>query len=155
MATVTIRMFLAMAVLFLPPMGAVSTAPARAGAAPVECWRGWGYWVDARTRAYKSDEMLFVTRGAADWAPGVKVRLYRLDRASGRIDDVEPAIAVIPIVARTYYRGTTNYVNAMANVAGSDDQLVFGLSHVAPSVAALPRMARFNAWACGLGNGDD
>lgn len=148
MATVTIRMVLAMAVL-------LSIASTRAAAPPIECWRGWGYWVDANTRAYKSDEMLFVTRGAADWAPGVTVRLYRLDRASGRIDDGEPAIAVNPVVARTYYRGTTNYVNAMADVAGSDDQLVFGLSHVAPPVSALPRMARFNAWACGLGDDGD
>ncbi len=86
----------------------------------VECWRGWGYRVDPGTRAYKSEELLLVTKGPATWRTGVSVELHRLDRASGAI-------------------------------VGSGDELVFGLSHVAPPVAALETLEDYNRWACGLG----
>ncbi|RMD61761.1 MAG: hypothetical protein D6826_09070 [Alphaproteobacteria bacterium] len=122
---------------------------AKAGAA--ECWRGWGYWIDARTRAYKSEELLLVSRAGVDWAPSRPVVLFVLDRASGRIAaDVGP-ITVIPLDPRVYYRGTTNYVDAVAEVAGSPDRMVFGLSHVAPPSAPLARLEAFTAWACGRG----
>lgn len=120
-------------------------------AAAVECWRGWGYWVDGRTRAYKSEEMLLVTRGPAHWAPGHAVALYVLDRASGRIAAQRAPITVVPLEARAYYRAPLNYVDGLAEVQGSDDRLVFGLSHVAPPAAPLPRLEDYNAWACGLG----
>ena len=120
-----------------------------AGAA--ECWQGWGYWVDARTRAYKSQELLLVTEGPADWRPGRPVTLFFLDRASGEIDRARAPIVAVPIDPRAYYRGTANYVDGLADVQGSADRLVFGLSHVAPPASAIPEMEAYTAWACGQG----
>ncbi|MFQ5956067.1 MAG: hypothetical protein ACE5JZ_13465, partial [Kiloniellales bacterium] len=77
----------------------------------VECWRGWGYWIDARTRAYKSGELLLVTKGPAVWRPGHAVELYVLDRTTGRIARDVPPITLIPANPRTYYRGRSNYVD--------------------------------------------
>ena len=122
--------------------------PAAASAA--ECWQGWGYWVDARTRAYKSEELLLVTDGAADWTPGRVVILRILDRATGRIDSGLPPLSATPIDPRAYYRGSTNYVGGLADIEGREDRLVFGLSHVAPPSAPIPELEDFTAWACGL-----
>lgn len=122
--------------------------PAAAGA--VECWRGWGYWVDGRTRAYKSEELLLVTRGPADWAPGRPVRLYLLDRASGRIAAEQAPIVAVPLDPRSYYRGNLNYVDAIADVEGAADRLVFGLSHIPAPTAPIEKLYDYNRWACGL-----
>ena len=119
-------------------------------AAAVECWRGWGYWVDGTSRAYKSGEMLLVTRGPANWAPGAAVTLYTLDRATGRLDPEVPPIAAIPLNPRTYYRGNLNYADGLADVRGSTDRLVFGLSHIAPPSAPIGKLDEYNAWVCGL-----
>ncbi|MFQ5773594.1 MAG: hypothetical protein ACE5GS_03655 [Kiloniellaceae bacterium] len=123
--------------------------PTAAGA--VECWRGWGYWVDGQTRAYKSGELLLVTKGPAAWAPGRPVALYLLDRESGRIAPDAAPITVKPINPRAYYRGRLNYVDGIADVDGSRDRLVFGLSHIAPPSAPIEKLEDYNAWACGLG----
>ncbi len=117
----------------------------------VECWRGWGYRVDPGTRAYKSEEILLVTKGPTTWRTGVPVELHRLDRASGAIDAAAAPLTVVPASARTYYRGRANYVDGRGVIVGSRDDLVFGLSHVAPPVAALEALEDFNRWACGLG----
>ncbi len=126
-------------------------APAWAPAWAVECWRGWGYRVDPGTRTYKSEELLLVTKGPATWRTGVPVELHRLDRASGAIDAAAAPLTVIPAGARTYYRGRANYVDGRGAIVGSGDELVFGLSHVAPPVAALEALDDYNRWACGLG----
>ena len=120
-------------------------------AAAVECWQGWGYWVDAGTRAYKSRELLLVTEGPADWAPGRMVTLRLLDRATGRIDAAKAPILATPLDPRAYYRGSANYVDGIADVEGAPDRLVFGLSHVAPPASAIPEMEAYTAWACGRG----
>ena len=120
-----------------------------AGAA--ECWQGWGYWVDAETRAYKSEELLLVTEGPAGWQPGQPVRLYILDRASGEIDPARAPIIALPIDPRAHYRGSANYVDGLAEVQGAADRLVFGLSHVAPPASAIPEMKAYTDWACGRG----
>ena len=137
--------FLGHAVLFAAALG--FAAPA--GAA--ECWQGWGYWVDAETRAYKSQELLLVTEGPADWQAGHAVTLFLLDRASGQIDPAREPIVAVPIDPRAYYRGSSNYVGGLAEVQGSADRLVFGLSHVAPPASAIPEMEAYTAWACGRG----
>lgn len=126
--------------------------PAAAGA--VECWRGWGYWVDARTRAYKSEELLLVTKGPADWSSGQPVRLYLLDRATGRIATEQAPIVAIPLDPRSYYRGNLNYVDAIADVEGTEDRLVFGLSHIPAPSAPIEKLDDYNRWACGLERGD-
>ena len=119
-------------------------------AEPVECWRGWGYRTDRITRTYKSGELLLVTRGPAVWAPGQPVVLYLLDRASGRIAPDTPPMTVTPLAPRVYYRGRSNYVDGQGAIAGSDDDLVFGLNHVAPQSSGLEKLEAYNAWACGL-----
>lgn len=123
-------------------------------AAAAECWQGWGYWVDAQTRAYKSQELLLVTDGPAGWAAGDSVTLRVLDRASGRIDEARAPIVAIPLEARVYYRGNANYVDGLADVDGATDRILFGFSQIAPSVPALPAMEAYTAWACGLGRGE-
>ena len=131
------------------PLAVLLSLAAPAGAA--ECWQGWGYWVDAVTRAYKSQELLLVTEGPADWRAGRPVTLLVLDRASGEIDRARAPIVAVPIDPRAYYRGSANYVDGLAEVEGSADRLVFGLSHVAPPASAIPEMEAYTAWACGRG----
>ncbi len=123
--------------------------PAR-GAEMVECWRGWGYLSDRDSKAYASGELLLVTRGAADWRPGLPVALYQLDRATGAILAGQPAMTVIPANPRVYYRGRTNYVDGRAVILGKEHELVFGLSHIAPAAGGLAAMNDYNRWACGL-----
>ena len=129
---------------------ALIVVPAWAPAWAVECWRGWGYRVDPATRTYKSEEILLVTKGAADWRAGVPVELHRLDRASGAIDAGAPTLTVVPAGARVSYRGRANYVDGRGAIVGSGDELVFGLSYIAPPTAALDALVEFNRWACGL-----
>ena len=124
---------------------------ARAHAAgPVECWRGWGYRVDAQTRTYKSEEMLLVTKGAVDWRPGEKIILHILDRTSGQIAPGMSPVTVILFNPRMYYRNNLNYVDGEGKIAGSEDNLVFGLNHVPPPTAAIEKLLQYNVWACGL-----
>ena len=97
-------------------------------AAAVECWQGWGYWVDAQTRAYKSQELLLVTDGPAGWAAGNSVILRVLDRATGRIDGSKAPIVAFPLKSRVYYRGNANYVDGLADgfvVVWNQQQVLF------------------------------
>lgn len=124
--------------------------PGRAASTPVECWRGWGYLVDPLTRTYMSPEMLLATKGPAAWQPGHEVTLYILDRASGRIDAQQPPIVIAPFNPRMYYRDNLNYVDGEGDIADSDNNLVFGLSHVPKPSADIEKMHEYNRWACGL-----
>jgi hypothetical protein len=130
-------------------LAVLAAAPAR-GAGMVECWRGWGYLSDPDTQAYASGELLLVTRGAADWRAGLPVKLYQLDRATGTIAAGQAALTVIPANPRVYYRSRTNYVDGRATVLGMEQELVFGLSHIAPAAGGLAAMNDYNRWACGL-----
>jgi hypothetical protein len=127
-------------------LGAVS---ADAGE-PVECWRGWGYRVDKQTRTYKSEEILLVTKGPADWRPGHRVVLYTHDRATGQIIPTVQPITIVLLNARSYYRNNLNYVDGEGEIAGSEDNMVFGLSHVPLPTAAIEKLHEYNVWACGL-----
>ncbi len=124
--------------------------PAARAAEAVECWRGWGYLSDPETGAYASAELLLVTRGAADWRAGLPVKLYQLERTTGTIAAGQPAMTVIPVSPRVYYRGRTNYVDGRATILGREESLVFGLSHLAPAAGGLEAMNDYNRWACGL-----
>jgi len=128
---------------------ALSAAPAR-GVETIECWRGWGYLSDPDTKAYVSGELLLVTRGAAEWRAGLAVVLYHLDRRTGTIQAGRPAMTVIPTHPRLYYRGRSNYVDGRAMILEMEQELVFGMSHVAPPAGGLEAMGDFNRWACGL-----
>jgi len=136
--------------LFLMLILATALAGRVGAAEPVECWRGWGYRVDKQTRTYKSEELLLVTKGAAGWQPGQEVTLYVLDRASGQIAPEAPPIAVVPLNPRSYYRKNLNYVDGEGPIVGSEDNLVFGLSHVPKPTAAIEDLHKYNVWACGL-----
>lgn len=125
----------------------VATVPVEARA--VECWRGWGYWTDGQTRAYKSKELLLVTDGSAEWAAGRSVTLYQLDRRTGAIRRDLAPVRVRPDQPRVYYRGGSNYVDGEGAVEGSSDRLVFGLHHIAPPTRGLTRMEDYVVWACG------
>ncbi len=129
----------------------LAAAQVSAPAWAVECWQGFGYRVDPQTRTYKSEELLLVTKGPATWRVGVPVELHQLDRATGAIATDMAPLTVVPASTRIYYRGRGNYVDGRGAIVGSEDELVFGLSHVAPSVAALEALDDYNRWACGLG----
>ena len=117
---------------------------------PVECWRGWGYRVDKQTRTYKSEELLPVTKGPADWRPGQKIVLYLFDRASGQIVSAVPPITIVPLNSRLYYRNNLNYVDGEGEIVGSEDNLVFGLNHVLLTATAIEKLHEYNLWACDL-----
>jgi len=125
--------------------------PAASHAAPMECWRGWGYRLDPQSGTYVSGELLLVTQGAPRWAPGNPVVLYELDRASGRIRGDTAPMTVIPVAPRSYHRGNLDYVDGRGPLAGSDHDLVFGLSHIGPPSAAIEALEDYTAWACGRG----
>ncbi len=119
-------------------------------AAAVECWTGWGYFVEPGTHVYKSERFLISTAGAVVWRPGQTVALYILDEATGAIrQDLEP-ISVIPRNPRFSRQEGLPYVNGLAAVVGAPDDLAFGLSHIRPSVAGIERLDRFFRRACGL-----
>ena len=87
---------------------------------------------------------------AADWRAGLPVEVYQFDRVTGAIVADRPVMTVIPTNPRLYYRGRTNYVDGRATVLGMEQELVFGLSHIAPAAGGLEAMREFNRWACGL-----
>lgn len=114
-----------------------------------ECWRGWGYLLDAATGGYKSQEMLLVTIGAPLWEIGRPVDLYLLDRASGLISEM-PSFTIVPENPRQYFRGRLNYMNTTAAIEGTEDRIVVGLSHIEPAKPGVPAKERYNRWACGF-----
>jgi len=119
-------------------------------AAAVECWTGWGYWIDPQTRAYRSERLLLATRGPVDWVPGAPVLLYRLDEQRGGFDESMPPLTVFPGPPRFSYRAETSLVTLVAAVAGRRDHLSLGLSHVKQTAFGLARLDQFYRWACGL-----
>jgi hypothetical protein len=134
---------LALPLILCPPAGAQDVPP------PTECWRGWGYLLDGQSGGYKSQEMLLVTIGSPVWEVGRPVELFLLDRASGLISEM-PSFSITPENPRLYYRGRLNYVDSTAAVAGSNDRIVIGLSHIEPAKPGVPAKENYNRWACGF-----
>ncbi len=130
----------------------LSAFAGRESLAGTQCWRGWGYWVDGESRAYKSEEMHLVTRGPVRWGPGLAVELYHLDPRHGGIDDQKPPITIVPANPRSRYNGRTNYVDGLATVPDSADNIVFGMSQIGADSPALDEIQKYNRWACGLEN---
>ena len=119
-------------------------------AAAVECWTGWGYWVDPATRQYKSERLLLATRGPADWLAGRPITLYLLDADEGGFVADQPPLLVTPAAPRFARHQRLSTVTALASVAGHADWLTFGLSHIKQTAFGLPRLDQFYRWACGL-----
>ena len=119
-------------------------------AGAVECWTGWGYWVDPWTQGYKSERLLLATKGPASWAWGRPVTLHVLDQAAGGFDSRWPPLRVFPGAPRFSIQQGLTYVTALASVQGKADFLTFGLSHIKQTAFGLERLDRFYRWACGL-----
>lgn len=124
-------------------------------AGAVECWTGWGYWVDPWTQGYKSERLLLATKGPASWAWGRSVTLHVLDETEGGIDQRLPPLTVFPGKPRISTRQGLTYVTALASVQGQSDFLTFGLSHIEQTAFGLSRLDRFYRWACGLSKSRD
>ena len=128
----------------------LAASAARAESAPpTQCWRGWGYLLDGQSGAYKSQEMLLVTIGTTVWEEGREVELFLLERASGLISDM-PSFTVVLEIPRLFYRGRLNYVDAAGRIAGSEDRIKIGLSHIEPAAPGVPAKENYNRWACGF-----
>lgn len=128
----------------------MAPGPARAESAPpTQCWRGWGYLLDGQSGGYKSQEMLLVTIGTTVWEEGREVELFLLERASGLISDM-PSFTVVLEIPRLFYRGRLNYVDAAGRIAGSEDRIKIGLSHIEPAAPGVPAKENYNRWACGF-----
>lgn len=128
---------------------AAALLPGRAESRAVECWTGWGYWIDAESHRYKSERLLLVTRGAATWVPGQPVTLFLLDGEQGGIDEAAPPITAIPASLRFSRWQRLPQVTGIATVAGRSDRLTFGLSHITQLVTGIERLDAFYRWACG------
>ena len=136
--------------LLLPALLGVLVWGAATPALAVECWTGWGYWVEPGTRAYQGPRLLLVTRGPASWIPGRAEQLYLLDPTKGGIQEGEAPLTVIPQLPRYSRQQGLIYVNDMVPVEGSENYLTFGLSYIKPTVTGIERLDDFYLWACGL-----
>jgi hypothetical protein len=122
-------------------------------AAPVQareaCWSGWGYFVEPGSLAFASDRLLLATDGPADWVPGARIALYRLDPETGRrLPDRDP-IVVRPRRPSFASRHANRTVDDVAAVVGRELQLMLGMTRIGPASTARGR--RTLAWACGRG----
>ncbi|MBK1670696.1 hypothetical protein CKO28_21995 [Rhodovibrio sodomensis] len=111
------------------------------------CWSGWGYFVAPGSLAFQSDRLLLVTDGPADWVPGKRIALYRLDPETGRRVDGRAPIVVRPRAPSFASRNGNRTVDDVAEVVGRDQQLMLGMTRIGPASAA--RSQDSLAWACG------
>lgn len=132
---------LAAALLLLLTLGG---SPALAREA---CWSGWGYFVEPESLAFRSDRLLLVTDGPADWTPGTRIALYRLDPKTGRRLDGQEPIVVRPRRPSFASRNGNRTVDDVAGVVGREMQLMLGMTRIGPASAARSRQTL--AWACG------
>lgn len=119
-------------------------------AGAVECWTGWGYWVDPWTQGYKGHRLLLATKGPASWAWGQPVTLHLLDQTAGGFDLRSEPLTVFPGKPNFSIQQGLTHVTALASVRGQSDFLTFGLSHIEQTAFGLDRLDQFYRWACGL-----
>jgi hypothetical protein len=123
---------------------ALATAPAQAREA---CWSGWGYFVAPGSLAFESDRLLLATDGPADWVPGQRIALYRLDPETGRRDPDRAPIVVRPRRPSFSSRNGNRTVDDVAQVVGREQRLMLGMTRIGPASSSDAR--RTLAWACG------
>ena len=123
--------------------------PVAAGA--VECWQGWGYFVEPKSLAFKSQQTLYVTDGPVNWDSREWIKLFPIDPKTGRRDRKREPVLVRP--NRPSKQGGGQWgdvVEDVADVLGSKLSMLFRLSHVAPSQHSLTLNDKYSRWACGL-----
>lgn len=141
--------FLARRVLAVAVLAAGVTFAA--GARSAECWQGWGYLVEPKSLAFKSEQTLYVTDGPVDWGSRAWIKLFPVDPSTGRRDKTRPAVLVRP--SRPSQQGGGqwgNVVDDVAEVLGSKWSMLLRLSHIAPSQHSLTLNDEYSRWACGL-----
>ena len=128
-----------------------SWIPAPAGAATaVECWTGWGYWIEPTTQGYASERFLIATKGPAAWLPGQPVVLYILDGRKGGIREDLGSITLVPGSLRFVQNQRLPSVTGRGWVSESSLHMAFGLNHIKQLVTGIARLDDFYLWACGL-----
>ncbi len=133
--------------LCLISIGLLAVVPASAA----ECWQGWGYLVEPKTLAFKSEQSLYVTDGPVEWDQKHWISLYPVDSKTGRrIRNAQPVL-IRP--SRPFQKGAGNWgsiIEDVAEVNGSRWSMMLRLSHVAPSEHSRTLNDEFSRWACGL-----
>lgn len=116
----------------------------------VECWTGWGYWLEPTTQAYASERFLIVTKGPAAWLPGQPVALYVLDARKGGIREDLGTITLVPGSLRYTQNQRLPSVTGRGWVPDSSLHMAFGLNHIKQLVTGIAKLDDFYLWACGL-----
>lgn len=127
---------------------AVLLAPLSAQAREA-CWSGWGYRVEPGSLTFQSGRMLLVTDGPADWVPGDRIVLYRLDPATGERDPDRRPLVVRPRRPSFGQANGNRTVDDVAEVVGEELHLMLGMTRIGP--ASSQAAQRTLAWACGHG----
>lgn len=128
-------------------VGMLAVFPASAA----ECWQGWGYLVDGKTLAFKSEQSLYVTDGPVEWDRKHWISLYAVDSKTGRRIANKKPVLIRP--SRPFQKGSGNWgsiIEDVAEVNGSRWAMMLRLSHVAPSPHARTLNDEYSRWACGL-----
>lgn len=128
-------------------VGMLAVFPAEAA----ECWQGWGYLVERKTLAFKSEQSLYVTDGPVEWDRRQWIRLYAVDSKTGRRIPKKRPVLIRP--SRPFQKGSGNWgsiIEDVAEVNGSRWAMMLRLSHVAPSPHARTLNDEYSRWACGL-----
>jgi len=124
-------------------------APLDAWAA--ECWQGWGYYVEPKSMAFKSEQTLYVTDGPVNWDRNEWINLFPIDPNTGRRDKKRKPVVVRPNRPAKQGGGQWgNTVDDVAEVLGSKWSMLLRLSHVTPSQHSLTLNDQYSRWACGL-----
>ncbi len=113
------------------------------------CWSGWGYFVEPDSLAFRSERLLLVTDGPADWVPGSRIALYPLDPETGRREPGAGAVVIRPRQPSFASRNGNRTVDDVAAVAGRELRLMLGMTRIGPASAAASQ--RTLDWACGRG----
>jgi hypothetical protein len=113
------------------------------------CWSGWGYRVEPGSLTFQSGRMLLVTDGPADWVPGARVVLYRLDPTTGERAPDERPLVIRPRRPSFGQANGNRTVDDVADVVGAELHLMLGMTRIGP--ASSQQAQRTLAWACGRG----
>ena len=136
---------------FLGGIGLLFGLIAPADAWSAECWQGWGYFVEPKSMAFKSQQTLYVTDGPIDWERNEWVKLYPIDPNTGRRDKRREPVTVRPTRPAKQGGGEWgNVVDDVADVLGSKWSMLLRLSHVTPSQHSVTLNDKYSRWACGL-----
>jgi len=116
-----------------------------------ECWQGWGYYVEPKSLAFKSQQTLYVTDGPVNWDSREWVKLFPIDQSTGKRDKKREPVLVRPNRPSKQGGGQWgNVIDDVAEVLGSKWSMLLRLSHIEPSQHSLTLNDQYSRWACGL-----